>query len=495
MISISLRKAVPEKTRTAALVVGVVGKGSDVRLASGGEGVAAAYGRSFPSTLKALKVKAKVGEVTKIPGGDAVSASVVVLVGLGDQDDVPLESLRRGVGSAVRSLAGASSVALTLPADTPERVRAIAEAIGLGGYAFTRYLSEHQTEPVGEAVILTGLARRRDARSAVEVGTTVAEAVNATRDMVNTPSNDLDPVSMADRIAELAKGGRVRVKVLDDAELERAGYGGILGVGKGSATPPRLVRLSYRPRGAKAHLGFVGKGITFDSGGLSLKPTSSMVTMKCDMSGAAAVVMATLAIAELRLPVRLTAYVSLAENMISGASTRPGDVLTMYGGKTVEVLNTDAEGRLVLADALVTASEDKPDLLVDVATLTGGCVVALGESITGVMSNDDGLLRSIPELAARAGEEMWPLPITDEVVERVKGSKIADLAQVSTKRAASASFAAAFLREFVADGIPWVHLDIAGPAFNANSPSGYTPKGGTGAAVRTLIQLATEHAE
>jgi leucyl aminopeptidase len=283
--------------------------------------------------------------------------------------------------------------------------------------------------------------------------------------------------------------------VLDEKALSAGGYGGILGVGQGSATPPRLVTLSYQPRGAKAHLALVGKGITFDSGGLSIKPTSGMTTMKCDMSGAAAVVSATLAVAELGLPVRVTAYASLAENMPSGSATRPGDVLKMYGGKTVEVLNTDAEGRLVLADAITMASEQKPDLIVDVATLTGACMIALGSRTSGIMANREELLETIRQQAALAGEQMWPLPIPEEMAEKVRGSKVADLAQHNAERWGGALFAAAFLREFVGDGIDWAHLDIAGTAFNDGAPYGYTAHGGTGAAVRTLVQLASSLTE
>jgi leucyl aminopeptidase len=338
--------------------------------------------------------------------------------------------------------------------------------------------------------VLTGLARNKAALNAVEEAQTVARSVNAARDLVNTPASDLNPVTFADYVVEQSRGTKVSVEVLDDKALERGGYGGILGVGRGSATPPRLVKMSYKPRGAKAHLAFVGKGITFDSGGLSIKPTSGMATMKCDMSGAAAVVSAIQAIAELGLPVRVTGYAALAENMPSGTATRPGDVLTMYGGKTVEVLNTDAEGRLVLADAITDASEQKPDVIVDVATLTGACVIALGSRTSGIMSNRGELADALRDEAANVGENMWPLPIPEEMKERVRGSKIADLAQHSTDRAGSALFAAAFLREFVGDGVDWAHLDIAGTAFNEGGPWGYTPHGGTGAAVRLLVQLA-----
>jgi leucyl aminopeptidase len=277
---------------------------------------------------------------------------------------------------------------------------------------------------------------------------------------------------------------------MDEKELEADGCGGIVGVGRGSANPPRLVQLTYKPRGAKAHLALVGKGITYDSGGLSIKPAGSMMTMKCDMAGAASVVAATFAIAELGLPIAVTTYAPMAENMVSGTSTRPGDVITMYGGKTVEVLNTDAEGRLVLADALVKATEDKADVIVDVATLTGACQVALGDRVAGVMGNDDELIGTIRSAGERVGEALWQLPIPDEMGEKVRGNtKIADLAQHNTERWGGALYAAAFLREFVGENT-WAHIDIAGPAFNEKGAYGYVTPGGTGMSVATLVELA-----
>jgi leucyl aminopeptidase len=491
---ISLSKAAPHKTKADAVIVGVVKSGDSVDVAPGGEDVASALGRSFAPTLKSLGVKGSAGEVTKLPGGGATKAPVVVLVGLGEATDVDQEKLRRAVGSAVRDLKDVESVAVSLPADSLERIRAIAEGVLLGGYSFTRYLSANSTKPPSEVVVLTGLARNKAALNAVDEAQTVAGQVNAARDLVNTPASDLNPVTFADYVVDQARGTKVSVKVLDERALESGGYGGILGVGQGSVTPPRLVTMTYKPRGAKAHIALVGKGITFDSGGLSIKPSTGMTTMKCDMSGAAAVVSATLAIAELGLPVQVTAYASLAENMPSGTATRPGDVLKMYGGKTVEVLNTDAEGRLVLADAITNACELGPDVVVDVATLTGACVMALGTRTSGIMSNRPELSESLRSSAESVGENMWPLPIPEEMREKVRGSKVADLAQHNPERWGGALYAAAFLREFVAEGVDWAHFDIAGTAFNDGGPWGYTPHGGTGAAVRTLVRMAAERA-
>jgi leucyl aminopeptidase len=286
----------------------------------------------------------------------------------------------------------------------------------------------------------------------------------------------------------------MHAEVLDEKALERGGYGGIVGVGQGSVHPPRLVRMEYAPAQADTTVVFVGKGITFDSGGLSLKPPKSMETMKSDMGGAAAIIGAMQAIATLGPAVRVIGYLAIAENMPSGTAQRPSDVLTIYGGKTVEVLNTDAEGRLVLADGLARSAEDSPDVVVDVATLTGAQVVALGTRISAVMANDDALRDAVVASADRAGEAMWPMPLPAELRKGLD-SAVADLANVSGDRSGGMLVAGLFLREFVPAGVRWAHLDIAGPSFNDGQPHGYTPKGGTGAATRALVQIALDAAE
>jgi leucyl aminopeptidase len=499
----SVRTTSARTVNADALVVGVRSDGDRLVVDTGDDSLEAPR-RELATALKNLHASAKVGEVTKLPSGGAVKAPVIVAVGLGSapsgssateagDDPAALETLRRAAGAAARALSGSGTVAIALPTAGPAGIQAVVEGALLGGYAYDRYLATKH-EPIGEVAVLSAAGRSAAARTAAEAGVTVAAAVNYARDLVNMPPNDLYPASFADDLKAHARGTGVRVAVTDEKALEDKGYGGIMGVGKGSARPPRLVRLTYNPPKSRAHLAFVGKGITFDSGGLSIKPAGSMQTMKCDMSGAAAVASATFAIAALGLPVRVTTYACLAENMPSGRATRPGDVLTMYGGKTVEVLNTDAEGRLVLADGITTANAGKPDVIVDVATLTGACVVALGTRVSGVLSNDDALLDEIPALAASVGENMWPLPIPDEMSEKVHTTKIADLSQHNPEPWGGALFAAAFLREFVADGIAWAHLDIAGPAFNEGAPHGYTPKGGTGTAVRTLVALARSRA-
>ena len=311
---------------------------------------------------------------------------------------------------------------------------------------------------------------------------------------MNTPPGDFTPPAFADAVEAAVKevskgrGPKVSVRVRDEKELLELGCGGILGVGMGSSAPPRLVELSYAPRQAVAHLALVGKGITFDSGGLTIKPPSGMNEMKSDMAGAAAVVQATLAIARLGLPLKVTTFAPMAENMVSGSAVRPGDVLTMYGGTTVEILNTDAEGRLVLGDALVLATEKKPDVIVDVATLTGHMVVALGDKVAGVMGSPD-VVDAVLDAARVAGEESWPMPIPEFMDERIRTSRIADLSQHDWIRWGGGLFAAAFLREFTG-GLPWAHLDIAGPAYNSGGPSGHLTSGGTGFAVATLVDYA-----
>ncbi|MEJ7834208.1 MAG: leucyl aminopeptidase [Nocardioides sp.] len=491
MTSYTLRSASPAKTRADAVIVGVTAGPDGPAAATGGEDVAKAYGRKFAPMLASLGVTGKAGEVHKIPTSGVVSSPLLVLVGLGSRADAT--SVRRAAGVAARAATNAASVAIALPADSPELVRAATEGFLLGGYTFTAYKKPSTSQAPGEIVVLSPIARKKDATVAFEEAQVVATAVAGTRDWVNTPPGDLTPPIFADAVVAAGKPHargqhKVTMKVLDERRLAELGCGGILGVGGGSSAPPRLVELTYAPRGAARHLALVGKGITFDSGGLTIKTAAGMSEMKCDMAGAAAVVQATLAIATLGLPIRITTYAAMAENMVSGSSIRPGDVLTMYGGTTVEVLNTDAEGRLVLGDALVLATEQKPDVLLDVATLTGHMVVALGDQVAGVMG-DDAIVKGVLAASETAGELSWPMPIPEHMDTRIRSSKIADLAQHDWIRWGGGLFAAAFLREFTG-GLPWAHVDIAGPAFNSSGPSGHITSGGTGFAVATLIEFA-----
>jgi len=489
--SYTLRSASPAKTRADAVVVGIQQLAKGPTVAPGGEDVAEAWGRKLRPLLASLGVTGKAGESVTVPTGGAINAPLVTFVGLGP--DVTTEAVRRAAGVAARSLTNASSVALALPADTPELVRAVTEGHLLGSYTFTAYKSgSSSSTAAGTVVVLSSSARKQEVQDAFEGAQVVAEAVAATRDWVNQPPGDLTPPLFADEVKAavkaLPKGVKVAIEVLDEDELAELGCGGILGVGQGSSAPPRLVKLTYAPKSAVAHLALVGKGITFDSGGLTIKPAQGMSTMKCDMAGAAAVLQATLAVARLGLPIKVTTFAPMAENMVSGRATRPGDVLTMRGGMTVEVLNTDAEGRLILADALVLATEEEPDVVLDVATLTGHMVLALGNKVAGVLGTDD-TVAAVVDAGRGAGEQLWHMPIPEDIVQRVKAGKIADLLQHDWTRWGGGLYAAAFLREFTAD-LPWAHLDIAGPAFNDGGAAGYWTPGGTGFAVATLVDYA-----
>jgi len=489
----TLRSASPAKTKCDAVVVGVVQTPKGPALADGADEVGKAYGRKLRPLLSTLGVTGKSGEAVKVPTAGTLASPLMVLVGLGKKVDHV--AVRRAAGVAARSVSNAASVAVALPAAEPELVRAVTEGHLLGGYAFTTYKKDSSPKGPGEVVVLSEIARRKEAVAAFEEAQVVARAVAVTRDWVNTPPGDLTPPAFADAVLaatkELTKGRgapKIAITVHDEQSLAELGCGGILGVGAGSSAAPRLVELTYAPKGATKHLALVGKGITFDSGGLTIKPAASMNEMKSDMAGAAAVVQATYAIATLGLPIKVSTFVPMAENMVSGSAVRPGDVLTQYGGTTVEVLNTDAEGRLILADALVRATEQKPDVILDVATLTGHMVVALGDRVSGVMGSTD-VVADVLAAAATAGEEMWPMPIPEAMGDRIRSSKVADLSQHDWIRWGGGLYAAAFLREFTG-GLPWAHLDIAGPSFNSGGPWGHTTAGGTGVAVGTLIDYA-----
>jgi leucyl aminopeptidase len=486
-----LRGASPAKTRADAVVVGAWKDARGVRLAEGADDVASAFGRSLRPLLSTLGFTGKAGEVTRIPAGDQLATPLLVLVGMGAEPSdraALLLAVRRAAGVAARSTANAASVALALPADDASLIRNVLEGYLLGGSTFSRYQSKTPDQRAGTVTVLSPVARRQEATSAFAEAQVVADAVLGVRDWVNTPAGDLTPPTFAAEITQAVKGTKVKATVLDDARLVELGCGGLMGVGGGSSAPPRLVELRYAPAGAVAHLALVGKGITFDSGGLSIKTARGMETMKCDMAGAATVTQATLAIARLGLPVRVTAYACLAENMVSGSSMRPGDVISVYGGKTVEVLNTDAEGRLVLADGIGRAVEQDPDVIVDVATLTGHMVQALGTRVGAVFGSDE-VVSSIVEAGQESGEKHWRMPMPPDVVDRVRGSKIADLAQHDWNRWGGGLFAAAFLRELTHER-PWAHLDIAGPGFHTGSASGHWTPGGTGFALTTLVDYA-----
>jgi len=444
--------------------------------------------------LELLGATGKLGEVTRMPSRGLVKARMIVAIGLGDVRILDYEKVRRTAGSTLRSLAGVNSVGIVVTLPDGPRIEAIAEGALLGNYAFHSFrglTADAQPAPVAK-ILITGNPKDKEQAAALERAQVIADAVNYARDLVNTPPSALPPEEIAQEAIAAMKKLPVRVEVWDEAHLEEEEFGGILAVGQGSANPPRLIRLEYAPKGAKRTVALIGKGVTFDSGGLSLKPPKAMETMKCDMSGAAAVIAAMGAIARLKPKVRVVGWIPTVENMPGGYAQRPGDVITIYGGRTVEVLNTDAEGRLILADAIVRASEEKPDLIVDAATLTGAQTIALGDRTSGLMGRSDEFRDKVWESSQRAGEIMWHMPIPEESRGSLDSS-IADIKNIGDGKGGMLS-AAAFLAEFVPEGLPWAHLDIAGPAFNEGSPHGYTPKGGTGAAVRTFIQVAEDTA-
>ena len=422
----------------------------------------------------------------------------VLVVGLGPAARCTRDVLRRAAGTAVRAAGDVMSLATDLAAlpavpdaTGPDSVapaavlRAVAEGALLGAYRFDAYRSRPRQHRLAR-VVLAGVAGGDDAATALAAARAGAEATAWVRDLVNTPPAEKRPVALADRVVAACEGTGVAVRVLDEVALAEGGYGGILGVGRGSSVPPRLVELRWAPDGATRHVALVGKGITFDTGGYSLKPTAGQETMKMDMAGAATVAAVVRAAAALRLPVAVTAVLALAENMVSGDAQRVSDVLRLRGGTTVEVMNTDAEGRLVLGDGIAHAAELGPDVIVDVATLTGAIVVSLGDLIGGLFSTDDDLAAALTAAGTAAGEPLWRLPLgVDEYGGRLEGA-VADVRNVTTAKDPGSLIAALFLHRVVPSGTPWAHLDIAGTAWRAE-PGPYHAKGGTGTPVRTLL--------
>jgi leucyl aminopeptidase len=456
---------------------------TDRRWGPGGDWVAEQLGEDFEDYLDDVAFEGKSDQVVVFPSGGRLSFRTVMLVGMGDETD--LEGIRRAAGWIARNATKARDVATTLHAiDVEGAPGAAAEGFLLGQYTFGKYQSKPEatrTETlrfVGSGAALGGVERSR----------VLAAAVAWARDMVNEPSGGKSPATLASLAMDLTTNLPVTVEVMDAERIEEERLGGLMAVAAGSTRPPRLVSIRYEPEGAKPFLALVGKGITFDSGGLSLKPASGMETMKTDMSGAATVLATIKAIAHLGLPIKVLAITPLTDNMPSGSATKPGDVLTARNGKTIEVLNTDAEGRLVLADGLSLAAEESPDLIVDVATLTGACHVALGDKIAGMWSSDDEAAVAVRAAADRAGERVWPMPLPADYRKNID-SDIADMKNTGP-RFGGAINAALLLQEFAGEG-SWVHLDIAGPARWPDTEH-YQSKGGSGFGVRTLVALAED---
>lgn len=444
--------------------------------------------------VSSLGIKAKPDDAHRIPAPEGVAAATIVLVGL-ESDTPSVHDIRYAAGVGARAAGEQQRIAVSLPQAGPLHTAAALEGALLGTHRAGKPPRSKESSSEEKTLTIRGALGEEDRQRALAT----AGAVTWVRELVTTPPNALYPETLVEQVRSACMGLPIDIEVWDEDRLATEGFGGLLGVGSGSIRPPRLVAMRYRPDSASAHVALVGKGITFDSGGLSLKQPGSMVGMKYDMTGAATVAGATIAAAQLGVSVAVTGWLCLAENMPSGSALRPNDVLTIRGGKTVEVLNTDAEGRLVLADGLVRASEDRPDLIVDVATLTGAARIALGERYAGLMGHERAVA-AVSQAASGAGELVWPMPLPQEL-RTLLDSDVADIANVKPGNTFGGMLIAGlFLREFVgrvddaeeSPLIPWAHLDIAGPASNSSAPWGSTPKGATGALTRTLIHLLAQ---
>jgi leucyl aminopeptidase len=466
-----------------------------------GPGVSDVKGLDLLGLFEASGATGKRGELLLVPntGLDGLAAEAVLLVGVGERDDADPDTCRRAIGRAASKLSKFRSVATTFPQIVRGRlaedaIQATVEGLVLGTHRFDRYKSSSDGRGTKlEAFEILGAAKTdaKTARAAIERGEVIAESQAWARDLVNTPALDLPPAELAREAQRMAREVGLTCKIWTEADLKKGGFGGILGVGQGSVRPPRMIELRYGGGGKGAPIAFTGKGIAFDSGGLSIKDAQGMEWMKSDMGGAASILGTMRAIALLKPRVNVIAAIPTAENMPSGSAIRPGDVLRHRGGTTSEVLNTDAEGRLVLADALAYLAEQEPRAIIDTATLTGACMIALGTDVWGAMGNDPDLIDEVLTAGEEAGEPGWELPM-HEPYRKLIDSDIADIKNIG-KRYGGAITAAMFLREFVGD-TPWVHLDIAGPAFSDRAGD-YWPKGATGSPVRTLVRYVLTRAD
>lgn len=463
------------------------------------QGVDRALSGIISAILKSGEFKPTANATSVLHAPKPLPAERVVLLGLGKKDKVTPRTVCEAFGAAVKEVRKLKrkSIATFVPEASPagDLASAIVEGTRLGQYEFVRYQTEKKDElpSVEHLIIAAGDVRQaRRIESAARTGQIKAESVAFARDLQNLPGNELTPVHLADAADALASEVGLSCEVWDENDIARWGMHTILAVGQGSKNPPRIIILRHEPRRADVPtVMLVGKGITFDSGGISIKPGQGMEEMKMDMSGAATVIGAMKGIAQMKLPVRVWGIIPAAENMPGGNALKPGDIIKTYSGKTVEVTNTDAEGRLVLCDALAYAAEQKPDAILDLATLTGACIIALGHVAAGMMGNNDTLMDQIRVAADRTGDRVWPLPMWEEYNELVK-SHVADLNNAGPSRIAGTICGAKFLEPFVGD-IPWAHLDIAGTAWGAtDTPT--TPKNlGAGWGVRLLLQFLKEY--
>jgi leucyl aminopeptidase len=469
-----------------AAVAGVAGDGADIAVAVQGAhtaGLDPYLGGPAADVLAACDATGKAGEVTPVAMRAGDKPRRLLFAGLGDESIADMRKAGAALGS--RAAPERGMLAAAVFGQPAAAVRAFAEGLLLGSYRFSLASKPASGGPTEVRLLVP--EGDEQAAAAVAAARTVAGAVGLARDLANMPSSRKSPAWLAGEAARVAAASGLTVRVREPAELAAEGFGGILAVGAGSAQPPCLIELGYHPPGARTHVVLVGKGITFDSGGLSLKPNEGMKAMKTDMAGGAAVIAAMSALAGLGAAVRVTGLVATAENMPSGSAMRPGDVITHFGGRTTEVLNTDAEGRLVLADALAYADTVlEPDVLVDLATLTGAARVALGGALGALYASEDGLAGALLAAAEEAGEPLWRMPLVDDYLDALD-SPVADSANIphSSRQRAGSIEAALFLREFTG-GRPWAHLDIAGAARAA--PDSGDVKGATGFGTRLLLR-------
>lgn len=474
----------PAELDVDVLVVGLASSGEGPQIAV--SGLAAELADALLDAAKRVGADSERNSTCRIPAPPGFACTSIVLTGLGAGAPSP-NDLREVAGYAAQNIQKVSRVAYALPATSDDHVLAVAEGALIGSHRIQK--THAQPEASLQAITVLGAASPADLIHA----RITAEAIWRVRDLVSLPPNVLHPQSFVERVSAMASSLDISIEVLDERALRDQGYGGLTAVGQGSTNPPRMMVLRWSPPSATRHIALVGKGITFDSGGLSLKPANSMVGMKYDMTGAAVVSAVVLASAASATSTAVTAWVCLAENMPSGSASRPNDVITIKNGTTVEILNTDAEGRLVLADGLSAASIENPDLIIDVATLTGAARVALGERYAGLMGSDDAVSQ-VQAAAKNAGELVWPMPLPEELRALLK-TDVADIANAKPGNTLGGMLVAGlFLREFIGiDGngnrLPWAHLDIAGPAENSSGAWGYTPKGPTGALTRTLLEI------
>ncbi|MBL8720771.1 MAG: leucyl aminopeptidase [Myxococcales bacterium] len=461
------------------------------------EAIDTALGGALVAQARREEFTGKANSTLVIAGQGRIAARTVLVVGLGEHKKHAAAPVLRTFGARGTRLANAeraTSITVVAPESSPAALRAIAEGLVLGAWRFTKYLTGDR-QPKAEIATATIHAESANAegKKAVELGRAIGEAVCLTRDLVMEPPNVLHAPELANRAATMAKKSGLKVQVFDKAEITRRKMGLLLAVNQGSTIEPRFIHMTYTPKGKKPgkRLVFIGKGLTFDSGGLCIKPADGMLDMKIDMSGGANIVGLMAAVAALQPNVEVHGIIAATDNMPDGNAYRPGDVFTSYDGRSVEIINTDAEGRLVLADALAYARALEPDLVVDNATLTGACMVALGLTTSGFYANRDKLAEEFSDACAEAGESMWRMPLLEDLRDLLK-SEVADMKHMGTRYGGSIT-AALFLREFVND-LPWIHCDIAGPVMS-DKPNGFYNKGATGHGVLTFLRLVEKWAE